>query len=121
MWGAGGLAFDPYRWLQPNRINPELLTGGINGHFAFIEGPRICIGYRLGECAHDNETIMLDRLLYPAIFEIKVIIRAFIMNFELAATSDDIKTFYASTLQPYIEGDKAAGPQLPLLLKPLDI
>lgn len=50
IWGEDGQEFDPSRWLDPGRLPPSNNTaGGFSGIFSFIEGPRMCIGYRLGE------------------------------------------------------------------------
>lgn len=50
LWGEDALEFDPYRWLTPGRMPPQSeLTAGINGHYTFTEGPRLCVGYRLGQ------------------------------------------------------------------------
>lgn len=49
VWGPNGDKFDPLRWIEPGRLPPQNeLTGGVNGHYAFFEGPRMCVGYRLG-------------------------------------------------------------------------
>lgn len=49
MWGADSEQFDPERWLDPSRLPPrDKTTFGFCGTNTFIEGPRMCIGYRLG-------------------------------------------------------------------------
>lgn len=53
VWGEDAGKWDPERWLNPDRIPPaNQLTAGVHGLFTFIEGPRTCIGYRLGGCTH---------------------------------------------------------------------
>lgn len=50
VWGENGNEFRPERWLDKDTLpRKELRTNGWSGLFAFSEGPRMCIGYRLGE------------------------------------------------------------------------
>lgn len=49
VWGEDSDRFVPERWLDPARLPPtDKTTAGFSGIFSFIEGPRMCIGYRLG-------------------------------------------------------------------------
>jgi cytochrome P450 len=50
VWGPDADVFVPERWLDPacTRPSPEDLTNGWAGIFTFSEGPRTCVGYRLG-------------------------------------------------------------------------
>ena len=51
VWGPDADQFDPARWLDPARMPASGdLTNGWAGIFSFSEGPRTCVGYRLGEC-----------------------------------------------------------------------
>ena len=123
VWGKDGRKFDPYRWIEPGRLPPSSsLTGGINGHFTFIEGPRLCVGYRLGEssrCFYVEHSLTLCMVI--AIFEFKVLLGALIRNFEFKETGDSIQTMWAMTIQPFVRGQKESGPQLPLFVKPIDV
>lgn len=48
-WGEDGERFDPERWLDPTRLpTSDTTTSGFSGVYSFLEGPRMCIGYRLG-------------------------------------------------------------------------
>lgn len=50
VWGPDAEVFRPERWINPGELPPPTsLTQGWSGLFSFIEGPRICIGLRLGE------------------------------------------------------------------------
>ncbi len=50
VWGPDGNSFVPERWLDPSGLpTPDRTVAGFSGMATFIEGPRMCIGYRLGE------------------------------------------------------------------------
>ncbi|KAG8986030.1 hypothetical protein FRB90_004254, partial [Tulasnella sp. 427] len=102
VWGPDAEVFRPERWLEPGALPaPTSLTQGWSGIFTFIEGPRICIGYRL------------------ALFEYKVIMSALLKNFEFKDTGAKLATQFSSTLQPFVEGRKQDGVQIPLIVKDL--
>jgi len=48
-WGPDADEFRPERWMSTNKVAASGLTQGWSGMFTFLEGPRICIGYRMGE------------------------------------------------------------------------
>ena len=49
-WGPDGEVFRPERWLEEGGVPPpEALPHGINGLVTFLDGPRNCLGWRLGE------------------------------------------------------------------------
>ena len=50
-----------------------------------------------------------------------MILSALIKNFEFDVTEESIQTMWASVLQPFVQGQKELGPQLPLLVKPVDL
>ena len=55
VWGPDAEEFKPERWLEgAKQPGSNTLTQGWNGIFTFIEGPRLCIGYRLGELLVDG-------------------------------------------------------------------
>lgn len=123
MWGPDAHKFDPYRWLEPGRLPASSsVTGGINGLFNFIEGPRLCVGYRLGDYAFRSFLYWgaLTMNSVQAIFEVKAILSAMIQNFEFKTTGEAINTIWSPGMQPYLRGQKQAGSQLPLLVKPID-
>ncbi|KAG8952769.1 hypothetical protein FRC04_003692 [Tulasnella sp. 424] len=102
VWGPDAEVFRPERWLEPGGSPaPSTLTQGWGGIFTFIEGPRICIGYRL------------------ALFEYKVLMSVLLKNFEFQDTGIKLGTQFSSTLQPFIEGRKHDGVQIPLIVRDL--
>lgn len=49
VWGKDSEDFVPERWLEPRRLPPtDQTVAGLSGIATFLEGPRMCIGYRLG-------------------------------------------------------------------------
>ncbi|KAG8952767.1 hypothetical protein FRC04_003690 [Tulasnella sp. 424] len=102
VWGPDAEVFRPERWLEAGGLPaPTSLTQGWSGIFSFIEGPRICIGFRL------------------AVFEYKVIMTTLLKNFEFKATGAKLETQFSSNLQPYVVGRKEEGIQIPLIVKDL--
>ena len=48
-WGENAHEFLPERWLDPALLSdPSITIPGWNGLFSFIDGPHMCIAYRLG-------------------------------------------------------------------------
>lgn len=54
---------------------------------------------------------------HSALFEYKVILTTLLKNYEFIDTGANIVTQFSSTLQPYVEGRKWEGPQIPLLVR----
>lgn len=49
MWGPDAGVFRPERWLEDGGVPPaDGLPGGWAHTLSFSEGPRLCVGYRLG-------------------------------------------------------------------------
>lgn len=49
VWGEDARVFKPERWIVPNGVPPPSeLPQGWNGLITFCDGPRNCIGWRLG-------------------------------------------------------------------------
>ncbi len=88
------------------------LPHGWSGLVTFCDGPRNCIGWRLGELGslHEiNKDLCLLRV--SALFEFKVILASLIRTFEFHDTSAVIHQKIAPTLQPVTDGK---GGLLPL-------
>jgi len=50
VWGEDAGTFNPERFLDPAKMpNSEDTTNGWGNLFSFSEGPRMCIGFRLGK------------------------------------------------------------------------
>jgi hypothetical protein len=50
VWGPEAQIFNPDRWLVPGGMpSPAELPSGWSGLLTFCDGPRNCIGWRLGE------------------------------------------------------------------------
>ncbi|KAK0216094.1 cytochrome P450 [Armillaria fumosa] len=95
VWGPDAHEFKPERWLTPDGTPPaeNLPHGPWSSLATFCEGPRLCIGWRLG------------------ILEVKVILALLIRSFEFHDTDAHIQRFISPSLQPFVNGE--AG-QLPL-------
>ncbi|KAJ8469955.1 hypothetical protein ONZ45_g16713 [Pleurotus djamor] len=107
VWGSDGSAFRPTRWLnEPGVENggiplPSQLPQGWSGLVSFSDGPRRCLGIKLG------------------IFEVKVLVATLIRSLSFRATGQIVRTVPLPTLQPVV-GD--IGGILPLFisLAPVD-
>jgi len=117
IWGSDADQFRPERWLSTENVGMDNvgtadgvsslppashLSQGWSGLFTFIEGPRMCIGYRL------------------AIFEYKVILVALLQAFEFSPVEGpmgQIETRWSSTNQPYVIGRKDEGVTIPLTIR----
>ncbi len=54
---ADGQVFRPERWLEPLPPVSNLPSGWSN-LLAFSDGPRSCVGYRLGKIDKDSDTVL---------------------------------------------------------------
>ncbi|KAJ7702686.1 cytochrome P450 [Mycena rosella] len=102
IWGPDAHQFIPERWER----SPPISTGipGLWSHMmTFLGGPRACIGYRFS-------LVELKALLFT-------LVRG--LEFELAVPAADIGRLPGSVVQqPIVRSDRAAGAQMPLLIKP---
>jgi hypothetical protein len=120
----------PERWENlPEAVNA---LPSVYGHLVtFIAGAHSCIGYRftIVECVHSLHYSRLIRkwnaealiyLSYNCSYRIKALlftlVRAF--EFELAVSAEDIVRKSGVVGRPVIASNPAAGPQLPLLIRP---
>ncbi|KAJ6535001.1 cytochrome P450, partial [Mycena capillaripes] len=101
IWGPDAHQFIPERW----ECSPPISTGipGLWSHMmTFLGGPRACIGYRFS-------LVELKALLFT-------LVRG--LEFELAVPAADIGRLPGSVVQqPIVRSDRAAGAQMPLLIK----
>ncbi|KAJ7362819.1 cytochrome P450 [Mycena albidolilacea] len=102
VWGPDAHQFIPERWER----RPTLSTSipGVWSHMmTFIGGPRACIGYRFS-------LVELKALLFT-------LVRG--LEFELALPAAQIGRLPTAIVQqPFVRGEREAGSQMPLLIKP---
>ncbi|KAJ7593094.1 cytochrome P450 [Mycena floridula] len=100
VWGPAAHMFVPERWLKEGVLPPgsELPSGPYSHISNFVDGPRLCIGWRL------------------AVQEIKLILASMVRNFEFRDTGVKVEKYISPAVQPFVDG-KAA--QLPLQVIPL--
>ncbi|KAH9973118.1 cytochrome P450 [Lactifluus volemus] len=104
VWGEDANEFRPERWENL----PEAVHGfpSVYGHLStFIAGPRACIGYRF-------TVAEIKALLFT-------LVRAF--EFELALPANDIVRRPEGVGHPMVASNPAAGRQLPLLIRPVNM
>ncbi|KAH9016227.1 cytochrome P450 [Lactarius pseudohatsudake] len=101
IWGEDANEFRPERWESV----PEAAHAvpSVYGHLAtFIAGAHACIGYRFS-------VVEIKALLFT-------LVRGF--EFELALPAEDIVRRTSIVGRPVVASNPAAGPQLPLLIRP---
>lgn len=124
VWGDDCEKFIPERWLDPSRLpQSDKTTSGFSGNSTFNEGPRMCLGYRLGattsgRCFGDCAVLLIH--CCSALFEFKVVLSTLVKQFKLTEADVKIETRLSITLQPYVAGQRGAGPQLPVRLQLVD-
>ncbi|KAJ7717342.1 cytochrome P450 [Mycena metata] len=102
IWGPDAQQFIPERWERSSPISTSI-PGLWSQMLTFLGGPRACIGYRFS-------LVELKALLFT-------LVRG--LEFELAVPAADIgRVSMALVQQPVVRSDRAAGAQLPLLIKP---
>ncbi|KAK7461272.1 hypothetical protein VKT23_008448 [Stygiomarasmius scandens] len=100
IWGDG-TEFRPERWLKP-LPNPELLPHGYGNTLTFSEGPRNCVGFRLG------------------IFQFKAVLFTFVKNLRFTDTGAELGHKMCSSLQPYVVGELENAPNIPVSVSCVD-
>ncbi|KAE9383393.1 cytochrome P450 [Gymnopus androsaceus JB14] len=100
VWGPDAHEFVPERWITEGALpsGSELPHGPYSHLSNFIDGPRVCIGWRL------------------AVQEIKLILASMIKNFEFRDTGVKVEKYFSPTVQPFVNGE---GAQLPLQVIPI--
>ncbi|KAG8862256.1 hypothetical protein FRB96_001835 [Tulasnella sp. 330] len=95
--------FKPERWLET--LPPsDKMTKGWNGLFSFLEGPRMCIGFRL------------------AILQLKGALSGIIKNFELLPVDGpdgEIESYWSNSNMCSVVGKRADGGNFPVRIKSL--
>jgi cytochrome P450 len=110
VWGENALEFVPERWITSDGIPPKTeLPYGWKGIMTFADGPRNCVGYRLGKCRYCVWThIYLFK--FTAVFELKIVLASLVRSLEFRKTDADIKYKIAQTLQPVVDGKAGIMP-----------
>ncbi|CAG7846424.1 SubName: Full=Related to Cytochrome P450 {ECO:0000313/EMBL:CCA66956.1} [Serendipita indica DSM 11827] len=100
VWGDGD-SFRPERWIEKSGTpDGKFLPGAWSGMLTFLVGARSCLGYRL------------------AVFEMKILIMAFIRAFEFEVI-EPIESRMSATIQPRVISRPEDGACLPLRLRPV--
>ena len=115
VWGPDAAEFKPERWITPGGIPaPSDLPRGWSGIVTFCDGPRNCIGYRLGEFRLwiDIFISVSDGgwTLSLAIFEFKIILATLIRSLEFNETTARVHRKILQTMQPVTDGKGALLP-----------
>jgi cytochrome P450 len=98
VWGDGDV-FRPERWIEKTDVpDGRFLPGAWSGMLTFLVGPRSCLGYRL------------------AVFEMKILMMAFIRNFEFEIV-EPIETRMSATIQPRIKSRPEEGACMPMRIR----
>lgn len=109
VWGQDAASFRPERWITPGGIPASRdLPRGWNGIMTFLDGPRVCLGYRLGRCQYFISFLFL--MTGIAVFELKVILATLLRSLEFHVTQADVKTMLSQTLQPVVNGQSGMIP-----------
>ncbi|KAH9054511.1 cytochrome P450 [Lactarius vividus] len=104
IWGEDANEFRPERWETVPEAAHALPS--VYGHLAtFIAGAHACIGYRFS-------VVEIKALLFT-------LVRGF--EFELALPAEDIVRRTSIVGRPVVASNPAAGPQLPLLIRPANL
>ncbi|KAH9005441.1 cytochrome P450 [Lactarius hatsudake] len=104
IWGEDANEFRPERWESVPEAAHALPS--VYGHLlTFIAGAHACIGYRFS-------VVEIKALLFT-------LVRAF--EFELALPAEDIVRRTSVVGRPVVASNPAAGPQLPLLIRPANL
>ncbi|KAH9169235.1 cytochrome P450 [Lactarius sanguifluus] len=104
IWGEAANEFRPERWEDVPEAAHALPS--VYGHLlTFIAGAHACIGYRFS-------VVEIKALLFT-------LVRAF--EFELALPAEDIVCRTSIVGRPVVASNPAAGPQLPLLIRPANL
>ncbi|KAK0482383.1 cytochrome P450 [Armillaria novae-zelandiae] len=94
IWGPKALEFVPERWITPNGVPPstDLPHGPWSNISTFADGPRMCIGWRLG------------------VMQVKTLLAVMVRTFEFKDTGAKVHRMLAPTLQPFVNGEAAMLP-----------
>lgn len=94
IWGPNALDFVPERWMASNGVplSTDLPHGPWSNLSTFADGPRMCIGWRLG------------------VMQVKTLLAVMVRTFEFKDTGAKVHKMLAPTLQPFVNGEAAMIP-----------
>ncbi len=117
IWGSDAARFRPERWLEPNGIPSSGLPRGPFSNIAtFADGPRSCIGWRLGNVIWHLGARTVQLIDSVAVMQIKIILAVLIKSFEFKDTGVHIGSRLVPSLQPTVDGKPG---NLPLYVYPV--
>ncbi|KIY44404.1 cytochrome P450 [Fistulina hepatica ATCC 64428] len=101
--GDDALEFKPERFLMIDGKTPadDFSHGPFGNNLTFLEGPRLCIGWRL------------------AVLELKIMLALLVQNFAFQPTEDEIKTYLSAIVMPFCKPkqNETMSVQLPLQIR----
>ncbi|KIY74189.1 cytochrome P450 [Cylindrobasidium torrendii FP15055 ss-10] len=103
IWGPDAHEFKPERWMVPRAGVTVSIPGVWSNIMSFWGGARGCIGFRF--------SILEAKAIAFTLY------RSF--KFELAVKHEELTSHHFVVQRPYLEKDIAAGPQLPIIVKPI--
>ncbi|KAJ6631109.1 hypothetical protein B0H10DRAFT_2207495 [Mycena sp. CBHHK59/15] len=115
IWGADAYKYKPERSLTPGGIpRADTLPHGPYGTLAmFIDGPRVCIGWRPGVSFVTVDSSLPSAALTwldAAVMEFKIMVALLIRDLVFGATNAKIEECISGTVQAFCEGKGAYMP-----------
>ncbi|PBK80547.1 cytochrome P450 [Armillaria gallica] len=93
-WGLNAQEFVPERWMTSDGVPPsnDLPRGPWSNVSTFADGPRVCIGWRLG------------------VMQVKMLLAVMVRKFEFKDSGVKIDKMLSPSLQPFVAGEAATLP-----------
>ncbi|KAK0232149.1 cytochrome P450 [Armillaria nabsnona] len=93
-WGPNAREFVPERWMTSDGVPPsnDLPRGPWSNVSTFADGPRVCIGWRLG------------------VMQVKMLLAVMVRRFEFKDSGVKVDKMLSPSLQPFVAGEAATLP-----------